>query len=773
MFPGPVRPFGQAARQSIPSVLFLLNNTRGLIPDRARGNGSGHIRLISPINLEPDCCGFHILPHNKTEVMTAKSFFLLTALGLSIFTRSTAQTTSLPAGNPFASASKLLYQAPPFDQIKDADYQPALEEGMRRKLQEVEKIARNPARPTFENTLVALEKSGQLLTRVANVFYAVSGANTNDFLQQLQEEVAAKIAANHDSIYLNAQLFARVKTVYDQRAKLTLNTESRRLLEVTYQNFVLSGANLSEGDKAKLKKLNEEDAQLGARFSNQLVNANKNGAFIAQNEAELAGLTLSEKAAFADNAKAKGLTGQWLLPLKNTTQQPALSSLNDRAVRQRLYEASWNRAEKGDSSDTRPTILRLATLRAEKAALMGFPNYAAWKLQDQMAKTPEAVDQFFANLAPLLLAKTAAEAAAVKARMEEQKVGSDLQPWDWNYYGEQVRKAKYDLDEAEVKPYFELNKVLENGVFYAAQQLYGLSFKERRNLPVYHPDVRVFEVFDKNGKSFALFYADYYKRDNKSGGAWMNNLVDQSYLLGTRPVITNVCNFTKPAAGQPALISFDDVTTMFHEFGHALHGLFADQQYISLSGTSTARDFVEFPSQFNEHWASDPKILPHYAVHYQTGQPIPQALLDKIKQAASFRAGYALTEAVEAAKLDLQWHKLAPGRTVADVDAFEREALKSTGLEGLQVPPRYRSSYFLHIWGNGYAAGYYAYQWTKMLSEDAFSWFEEHGGLTRANGDRFRTMVLSRGNTQDYGAMFKAFRGHEPDIKPMQKALGK
>lgn len=704
--------------------------------------------------------------------MTAKSILFLTTLGLSVFTRSTAQTGGLPAGNPFAAPSKLRYQAPPFDKIKDADYQPALEAGMRQRLQEVEKIANNPAKPTFTNTLMALEKSGQLLTRVANVFYAVSAANTNDFLQQLQEEMAAKLAANRDTIYLNPKLFARVKTIYGQRATLHLNTESQRLLEVTYQNFVLSGANLSDTNKAKLKKWNEEDAQLSARFSNQLINAAKNGAFAVKNEAELEGLSPTEKAAFADNAKSKGLDGQWLLPLKNTTQQPALPSLTNRAVRRRLFEASWNRAEQGDSTDTRPTILRLAALRAEKAALLGFPNYAAWKLQDQMAKTPETVDQFFANLAPLLLSKTTAEAAEVKARMEAQQAGSDLQPWDWDYYAEQVRKAKYDLDEAEVKPYFELYKVLENGVFYAAQQLYGISFKERHNFPVYHPDVRVFEVFDQNGKSFALFYADYYKRDNKSGGAWMNNLVDQSYLLGTKPVITNVCNFAKPAPGQPALISFDDVRTMFHEFGHALHGLFADQKYISLSGSNTARDFVEFPSQFNEHWALDPKILQHYAVHYQTRQPLPPVLLNKILQAASFRAGYALTEAVEAAKLDLKWHTLTPGRTVTDVDAFEKEVLQSTGLEGLQVPPRYRSSYFLHIWGNGYAAGYYAYQWTKMLSEDAFSWFEEHGGLTRANGDRFRRMVLSRGNTQDYGAMFKAFRGHDPDIKPMQKALG-
>ncbi|MEI6412068.1 MAG: peptidyl-dipeptidase Dcp [Bacteroidota bacterium] len=700
-----------------------------------------------------------------------RSLGILALLFLLLCSIGNAQT-GLPASNPFAAPSKLPYQAPPFDQIKDSDYKPAIEEGLRQRLAEVDKIANNPAAPTFKNTLVAFEKTGQLFTRVNNVFNAVSGANTNDALQQLQEEMASKISANHDAIYLNAKLFARIKSVYERRATLKLSAEDKRLLDVTYLNFVLAGANLSDADKLKLQKLNEEDATLSARFSNQLVNANKNGGFVVKKESELDGLSASDKAAFAENAKAKGLAGQWLLPLKNTTQQPALQSLTDRSVRQRLFEASWTRAERSDSNDTRATILRLASLRAERAALLGYTSYAAWKLQDQMAKTPEAVDQFFARLVPLLLEKTGAEAAALKAQMQAQNAGSDIKPWDWDFYGEQVRKAKYDLDEAEVKPYFELNKVLTNGVFYAATQLYGLRFKERHDIPVYNPDVRVFEVFDTNGKSFALFYADYFKRDNKSGGAWMNNLVDQSYLLGTKPVIANTCNFTKPAPGQPALISFDDVTTMFHEFGHALHGLFANQRYLTLSGTNTARDFVEFPSQFNEHWAMNPKILKHYAVHYQTGKPIPPALLDKIMKASSFRAGYALTEAVEAAKLDLQWHALAPGRAIADVDAFELEALKSTGLDLLQVPPRYRSSYFLHIWGNGYAAGYYAYQWTKMLSEDAFSWFEEHGGLTRANGDRFRRMILSRGNTKDYTAMFKAFRGHEPDIKPMQKALG-
>jgi peptidyl-dipeptidase Dcp len=684
----------------------------------------------------------------------------------------TNKNNALPASNPFSKKSTLPYQAPPFNKIKDADYQPALEQGMKEQQAEIKKIADNTAPATFQNTIVAMEKSGQLLTRVKLVFNAVADANTNDGLQKLQEDMAPKLSANKDAIYLNPKLFGRVETVYNNRSKLKLDAESLRLVEVIYQKFLLAGARLSGADKEQMKKLSAEEATLSARFSNQLVNAAKVGALVVNNQSELAGLSANDLAAYAQNAKAKNLDGKWLIPLKNTTQQPAFPSLSVRDTRQKLFEASWNRAERNDSNDTRSVILRLAAIRAEKAKLMGFENYAAWKLQDQMAQTPEAVNQFFAQLVPLVTAQAKKEAADIQEMIDKQKGGFTLQPWDWDYYSEKVRKEKYDLDESEVKPYFELNKVLENGVFYAANQLYGITFKERHDIPVYHPDVRVFEVFDKDGKSLALFYGDYYKRDNKSGGAWMDNFVGQSKLMGTKPVIYNVCNFTKPAAGQPALISFDDVTTMFHEFGHGLHGMFASQQYPTLSGTNTARDFVEFPSQFNEHWAMDPKVLKHYAVHYKTGEVIPQALLDKIKNASAFNNGYKYTEAIAGAALDLQWHKLSATDAVKDVDAFEKEALHKTGLDLPQVPPRYRSSYFLHIWSNGYAAGYYAYQWTKMLEEDAYAWFDEHGGLTRANGQRFRDMVLSRGNTIDLNKMFRDFRGHNPDIKAMQKYLG-
>ncbi len=686
--------------------------------------------------------------------------------------KNTKSSSTLPSTNPFSSASKLPYQAPAFNKIKDTDYQPALEAGLKEQLKEIEQIANNPAPATFENTLVAMEKSGKLLTRVNNVFSLVSGANTNPVLQQLQEYIAPKFAANQDLIYLNTKLFKRIETIYNKRNNLKLDAESKRLVEYTYRGFVLSGAKLSDADKTTMKKLNEEDATLSAKYTNQLLNAAKAGAVLITDSAELAGLSQSDMDAFAQNAKTNGHEGHWLISLQNTTQQPVLQSLSVRATRQKIYEASWGRAERNDSNDTRSIIIRLAKIRAEKAALMGFKSYAEWKLKDQMAENPEAVTKFFAQLVPSVTAKARAEAAEIQALIDKQGGGFTLEPWDWNFYGEQVRKEKYNVDENEIKPYFEINKVLENGIFFAANKLYGLTFKERHDIPVYAPDVRVFEVFDQDKKPMALFYSDFYKRDNKSGGAWMSNLVGQSFLFGTKPVIYNVCNFTKPAPGQPALISFDDVSTMFHEFGHGLHGLFANQKYPTLSGTNVARDYVEFPSQFNEHWATEPSVIKHYAVHYKTGKLIPQSLLDKIKNAGTFNTGYKLTEAIAAASVDMVWHKLTTTSNVEDATIFEKDALQNAGLNLKEVPPRYHSPYFLHIWSNGYSAGYYAYQWTKMLEEDAYSWFEENGGMTRANGDRFRKMILSKGNTEDYNTMFKAFRGHTPEIKSMQKAMG-
>lgn len=685
---------------------------------------------------------------------------------------STTAMAEAQASNPFFAASTLPYQAPPFDKIKDSDYQPAIEEGMKQQLAEVDKIANNPDAPTFENTYVALEKSGVLLNRVMAVFNGVTAANTDDALQKVQEDEAPKLAAHADAIHLNDKLFQRIQTVYDQRDSLKLDPESQRLIEVVYRNFVLAGAKLSEADKAKLKDYNKEESTLEAQFNNKLLAASKDGALVIDDKSKLAGLSDEDITAAAQAAKDRHLDGKWVLTLQNTTQQPLLQDLTDRATRQALFEASWNRAEKGNDDDTRDIITRLAQLRAQEAQLLGFPNFAAWTLQDQMAKTPETVMDFMGKLAPAAVARAKVEAADIQKQIDKDQAALKqptfkLEPWDWEHYAEEVRKAKYDLDDSQIKPYFELNNVLQNGVFYAANQLYGLTFKERKDIPVYNPDVRVFEVFDKDGKSLALFYFDYFKRDNKNGGAWMDNFVGQSKLLGTKPVIYNVANFTKPADGQPALLSMDDVVTMFHEFGHGLHGLFADEQYPTLSGTQTARDFVEFPSQFNEHWASDPKVFANYAKNYKTNEPMPQPLVDKIKKAGLFNKGYDMTELVAAAMLDMNWHMLGADAPKQDADAFETASLKKDGVDLSYVPPRYRSSYFLHIWSNGYSAGYYAYLWTQMLADDAFENFKDHGGLTRENGDRFRALILSRGNTEELAKLYKDWRGQDPSIEPM------
>ena len=674
--------------------------------------------------------------------------------------------------NPFFEASTLPLQAPPFDRITDAHYQPALEEGMERHLAEVEEIAQSSEPPTFENTIVALERSGRLLERVIRAFYAITAANTNDALQTVEEEMAPKLAAHSDAIYLNDALFARVKASWEQRDVLALDPESHRLVEYYYHEFTHAGANLSDADKARLKELNEEEASLSTKFTNQLLEATKAGALVVDDRAQLAGLTDAELQAAAQAAEQRNMKGRWVLPLQNTTQQPALQSLQVRATRQTLFEASWNRAQRGDENDTRAVVQRLAELRADKARLLGHASFAGWTLVDQMAKTPETVQRFLSRLVPATTAKARREAADIQALIDAQGVRFALAPWDWNFYAEQVRKARYDLDEAEVKPYFELDRVLRDGVFYAAHELYGLDFAERHDLPVYHPSVRVFDVIDRDGSQLGIFYYDPFKRDNKSGGAWMDNFVTQSLLLGQKPVVFNVTNFSEPAPGQPALLSFDDVNTLFHEFGHALHGLFAAQRYPSISGANTARDFVEFPSQFNEHWALYPSVFEHYAVHHRTGQPMPKELVEKIKRARTFNQGYALTELLAAAQLDMQWHSLPPDAPMQDVDRFQAAALERTRLDLPQVPPRYRSSYFAHIWGGGYAAGYYAYIWTEMLSHDAYGWFEENGGLTRANGDRFREMILSRGNTLDYAEMFRAFRGRDPEIEAMLERRG-
>ena len=673
--------------------------------------------------------------------------------------------------NPFYAPSALPFQAPPFDKIKDEDYQPAIEAGMAQQQAEIQAIADDPAPPTFENTFVAMEKSGRLFERALAAFDGVTGANTDPVLQSVKTIEAPKLAAHQDFIYLNTKLFTRVATVYKQRMSLKLDPESLRLVEKVYDDFVHAGANLSEADKTELKKLNEEISTLSNAFNTKLLDATRNGAYVTTIKADLAGLSDAQVAAAAQAAQGRKVEG-FVIPLQNTTQQPDLVALSNRATRQTLFEHSWNRAERGDANDTRDTISHLAQLRARKAKLLGFTSFAAWKLEDQMAKTPEAALKFMDDIVPAATAQAAREAKDIQDVIDSQKGGFQVQPYDWEFYSEQVRKARYDLDDDEVKPYFEINNVLQNGVFYAANQLYGITFQERHDIPVYQPDVRVFEVFDSNGKHLALFYCDYFKRDNKNGGAWMSEFVGQSRLLGTSPVVYNVANLPKPAPGQPALISFTDVVTMFHEFGHALHGMFSDAEYPTLAGTSTARDFVEFPSQFNEHWAMYPAVFSHYAKHYKTGALMPEALAARIQKAATFNKGYGMTELLAAAELDMQWHALPATAPLQNPDDFEKQALDKTHLNISYVPPRYRSSYFSHIWGSGYSAGYYAYLWTEMLADDAYQWFVEHGELTRANGDRFRQMVLSRGNTEDLAKMYETWRGAPPNTKAMLKYRG-
>ena len=683
-----------------------------------------------------------------------------------------AMIDTAAAANPFETASTLPFHAPDFTNIKDSDFQPAIEEGMKRQIAEIDKIANNPAAPTFENTIVAMEKTGQMLDRVTNVFFALTSADTNDTLDKVQAEEAPKLAAHDDAIFLNAKLFARVKAVHDKAASLKLDPESAQLLKIYYQRFVRTGANLSDTDKARLREINQRGATLETEFQQKLLACTKAGAFVTANKNDLAGLTDQEINTARQDAEDRKLKDKWVIPLQNTTQQPLLVSLTNRAVREKIFHNSWTRCVKGDKNDTRATIEELAKLRAEKANLLGFPNYAAYVLQNQMAKTPEAVEKFLGQLIGPTGAKSADEARQIQAAIDADGKHFKLKPWDWERYSEQVRKAKYDLDQNELKPYFVLDRVLQDGVFYAANKLYGIAFKERHDIPVYQKDVRVFTVYEEDGSELGLFYCDYFKRDNKTGGAWMSHFVGQSKLLGTKPVIYNVANFTKPAPGEPALLTWDDVTTMFHEFGHALHGFFADQEYPALSGTNTARDWVELPSQFNEHWALYPEVLKHYARNYKTGEPIPQSLVDRIRKSQTWGQGYELGELLAASELDMKWHELPASAPEQNADTFETTALKESHTDYPNVPPRYSSSYFLHIWANGYAAGYYAYQWTVMLDDDAYSWFMHHGGMTRANGQRFRDLILSKGHSEDYGPMFRAFYGKDPDIGPMLEHRG-
>ncbi len=713
---------------------------------------------------------------------TRLALALAATLGLALPAYSQAATTaatqSAQQANPFFAESPLPLHYPQFDKIKDADFAPAFDAGMAQQLQEVEAIANNPAAPTFENTLIALENSGAVLDRATTVFFSLIGADTNDARKKLQADYSAKFAAHGDAINLNGKLFSRIETLYNDRAKLGLDAEGLRLVEKYYDNFVRAGAKLSDADKAKLKAMNAELANLGTKFS-QNVLAEVNASYIVVDDVkQLDGLSDEQIAAAAEAAKARKLDGKYVLALLNTTGQPPLTNLTNRELRQKIYEASVSRGSKGGEYDNTALVSRIMTLRAEKAALMGFPNFASYSLGNQTAKTPEAVNAMLGQLAPAAVANAKREAADLQAMIDkEQKAARkptfQLEPWDWAFYSEKVRQAKYNFDESQLKPYFELKNVLENGVFFAAGKEFGLSFKQRTDLPVYHDDVTVYDVFDADGSQLAIFIFDPYARESKRGGAWMNAYVSQSGLTGDKPVVANHLNIPKPPAGKPTLLTWDEVTTTFHEFGHALHGMFSDVKYPYFAGTAVPRDFVEFPSQVNEMWSDEPTILANYAKHYQNGSAMPQALLDKVIAASKFNQGFATTEYLGAAMLDQSWHQIGVGQIPApkDVMKFEHEALVKDGIYYAPVPPRYKTPYFSHIMG-GYSAGYYAYIWSEVLDANTQKWFREHGGLSRANGDHFRKTLLSKGGSVDAMELFRNFAGHEPQIEPLLEKRG-
>ena len=681
------------------------------------------------------------------------------------------QTNSLQ-DNPLLTESTLDYQAPDFSKIRPEHFVPAIKEGIRLQLAEIDSITSNTAAPTFENTVLAYEKSGRVLARATSILSGLVGADGTEELQKIDEETTPLLSDHQDALLLNEKLFARIKAVYE--ARQSLQGEDLRLTELLYEQFVHEGALLSDADKATLKKLNSEIAVLQTKFTNQVNAGTKEAAVLVDKVEELDGLSQEAIARAAEAATAAGHKGKYLLEQTNTSRPGYLAELNNRDVRRRVLEASLARCSSGDSTNTHTTITRLASLRAEKAKILGFPNFASWALKDQMAGRPEAVERLIQQLTPACRTKVAADVAELEAFAQKTE-GKDfkLAAWDLDYYAERLKKAKYDLNEADLKPYLVLDSVLKNGIFYAANQLYGLTFKPRPDIPVYADGVQVYEVFDQDNTPMALFYTDYFRRPTKTGGAWMSNFVQQSTLFGTKPVIYNVCNFEAPAKGEPAFLTSDDVETLFHEFGHALHGLFASQKYETLSGTNTPRDFVEMPSQFNEHWMTDSLVLRHYARHYKTGEAMPQELIDKLKATATYGQSYSLAENLAAVAIDMAWGMLPAGETVKDVDAFERDVLTRAGLDFALVPPRYRSAYYLHVFAGAYASGYYSYLWTEVLDHNIYDWFASHGGLTRQNGQRFRDEVLSRGNTAPVGTFFTTFTGlQEPDMSSLLRFRG-
>jgi len=704
--------------------------------------------------------------------------FATAALAAGYAAAGAAPRTAAMSDNPFAAPSTLPFQLPPFDRIRDADYRPAFDAGMAEQLREVSAIAHSSAAPTFANTIVALERSGRLLERVETTFSNLNACNTDPQMEQIDTDMAPRLTAQRDAIHLNPALWSRVDALYNRRESLHLDPESLQLLTRYHTLFVRAGARLSDAQQARLKDLNKQISALTTRFKQNVLKATTDGAVIVEDVAELDGLSAEQVGAAAAAAAARGLTGKWLIALQNTTNQPVLAQLTNRSMRERIYRASTSRGV-GGATDNTAVIAELVLLRAERATLLGFPDHAAYQIADESAGTPEAVRGMIAQVAPAALARTQAEAADLQKVIDAEataagKASFALQPWDWSFYAEKVRKSRYDFDQALVAPYFELDHVLEDGVFYAAHELYGLSFRERHDLPVYQQDVRVFEVFDAGGKPLALFLADYFARDNKQGGAWMASYVSQSRLLQQKPVVANHLNVPKPQPGQPVLLTFDEVTTMFHEFGHALHGMLSDVHYPLLSGTAVPRDFVEYPSQYNEMWAREPSVVAHYARHYQTGEPMPPELLAKVLAAQNFNQGYATLEYLEAALLDQAWHQITVPQapSAQRVPAFERDALQASGLDYPPVPPRYHSTYFAHIFQGGYSAGYYAYLWSEVLARDTGQWFHAHGGLTRANGDYLRTHVLARGRSEDPQVLFRDFYGRAPEIGPLLEYRG-
>lgn len=682
-----------------------------------------------------------------------------------------ANVTAVQTQNPLFQASTLQYQAPDFSVIKDEHFQPALEQGIKEHYQEILAIANNPAAPTFDNTIVAMEKSGALLTRASSVFYNLAGSNSNPALRKIQGEMAPKMAAHSDNINLNPALFARIEAIYNDRNNLGLTPEAVRLVEVYHQRFIMAGAKLTDEQKVKIRALNEEQSTLTNEFSQRLLRVTKEIAIVVDNKEQLAGLTDSEITSAANDAKAAGHEGKYLINITNTTRQPVLASLENRELRQRIWEASANRGLTGEN-ETASLVSRLAQLRAERAALLGYENWASYRLAPQMAKTPEAVYSMFGSMVPAVVANTEKEAADIQAMIDKTGGKFELAPWDWEFYAEKVRQEKYALDASSIRPYFEFNRVLEDGVFYTLKELYGVTLKPRPDLPVYHPDVKAYEMFDADGSSMAIFYADYFAREGKRGGAWMSSFVGQSFLEGTKPVVVNVMNIKKAPEGQPTFVSYNEVTTMFHEMGHGTHGMFSKVTYPSLAGTSVSRDFVEFPSTFEEDWAAHPKVLANYAKHFETGKPIPDDLLQKLLKSGSFNQGFDTLEYMAAALVDMEWHSLSPDAPLQDVATFEANALKKHGLNITAVPPRYKSTYFAHAFPGGYSASYYAYMWSEILAADAYAYVQTQGGLNREIGMKYRKTIREVGNSIAPMEAYKNFRGQEPTTEGLLNRRG-